>query len=126
MLDSRSEWVVVGNAGTFLSALVGLVHYWSRPLSFAGCAVIQLACPACQAVALIPVARPGRVGEWVRSLPECAPRSPGGRAHPANPGTSASGPVSRTRTKRTGCRYPTFVPLGGPPGQAGVGASAWG
>ncbi|WP_069762088.1 hypothetical protein [Streptomyces sp. LUP47B] len=57
---SRSVWVVVGNAGTFLSVLAGLVYYWSRPLSFAGCAVIQLACLACQAVAMIPVAWPGR------------------------------------------------------------------
>ncbi|MFI6435331.1 hypothetical protein [Streptomyces sp. NPDC050759] len=57
---SRSVWVVVGNAGTFLSALAGLVYYWSRPLSFAGCAVIQLACLVCQAVALIPVVWPGR------------------------------------------------------------------
>lgn len=57
---SRSVWVVVGNAGTFLSALAGLVYCWSRPLSFAGCAVIQLACTAFQAVAVIPVAWPGR------------------------------------------------------------------
>ncbi|MEV1069390.1 hypothetical protein [Streptomyces sp. NPDC050263] len=53
-------WAVVGNAGTFLSALTGLAHYWSRPLSFAGCAVVQLACLACQAVALIPIVWPGR------------------------------------------------------------------
>ncbi|MEU3616287.1 hypothetical protein ABZ725_28755 [Streptomyces sp. NPDC006872] len=53
-------WIVVGNAGTLLSALAGLAHYWSRPLSFAGCAVVQLACLVCQAVALIPVAWPGR------------------------------------------------------------------
>lgn len=59
-IRSRSVWVVVGNAGTFLSALAGLVYYWSRPLSFAGYAVVQLACLVCQAVALIPVAWPGR------------------------------------------------------------------
>lgn len=34
------------------------MYYWSRPLS--GCAVIQLACLACRAVTLIPVAWPGR------------------------------------------------------------------
>jgi hypothetical protein len=59
---SRSVWVVVGNAGTFLSALGGLVYYWSRPISFAGYAVVQLACLVWQAVALIPVVRPGRDG----------------------------------------------------------------
>lgn len=59
-IRSRSVWVVVGNAGTFLSALAGLVYYWSRPLSFAGYAVVQLACLVCQAGALIPVAWPGR------------------------------------------------------------------
>jgi hypothetical protein len=59
-IRSRSVWVVVGSAGTFLSALAGLVYYWSRPLSFAGYAVVQLACLVCQAVALIPVAWPGR------------------------------------------------------------------
>ncbi|MFD3437220.1 hypothetical protein ACFWU3_06920 [Streptomyces sp. NPDC058685] len=58
-IRSRSSWVVVGNAGTFLSALAGLVYYWSRPFSFAGYAVVQLACLVCQAVALIPVAWPG-------------------------------------------------------------------
>lgn len=57
---SRSIWVLVGNAATFLSALAGLVYYWSRPLSFADYAVLQLACLACQAVALIPVVWPGR------------------------------------------------------------------
>ncbi|MET7364356.1 hypothetical protein ABZS61_00755 [Streptomyces sp. NPDC005566] len=57
---SRSMWVIVGNAATFLSALAALVHNWSRPLSFADYAVVQLACLACQAVALIPVVRPGR------------------------------------------------------------------
>ncbi|ULR52201.1 hypothetical protein [Streptomyces deccanensis] len=57
---SRSVWVTVGNAGTFLSALAGLVYYWSRPIWFAGYAVIQLACLACQAIALIPVVWPGR------------------------------------------------------------------
>ena len=59
-IRSRSVWVVAGNAGTFRSALAGLVYYWSRPLSFAGYAVVQLACLVCQAVALIPVAWPGR------------------------------------------------------------------
>jgi hypothetical protein len=57
---SRSAWVTVGSAGTFLTALAGSVYYWSRPLSFAGYAVIQLVCLVCQAVALIPVAWPGR------------------------------------------------------------------
>jgi hypothetical protein len=37
-----------------------LVYCWSRPFSFAGYAVVQLACLVCQAVALIPVAWPGR------------------------------------------------------------------
>ncbi|MEU1054301.1 hypothetical protein [Streptomyces sp. NPDC005876] len=60
LLRSRSVWVVAGNTGTFLGALAGLVSYWSRPLSFAGCAVVVLVCLACQAVALIPVVRPGR------------------------------------------------------------------
>lgn len=64
-LRSRSLWVVAGNAGMFLSALAGLVHYWSRPPSFAGCAALQLACLACQAVALIPVAWPGRTARGI-------------------------------------------------------------
>lgn len=59
-IRSRSMWVIAGNVGTFLSALAGLVHYWSRPSSFAGYAAIQLACLVCQAVALIPVVWPGR------------------------------------------------------------------
>ncbi|MFI5963457.1 hypothetical protein ACIA8J_14905 [Streptomyces asoensis] len=57
---SRAVWVVVGNVGTFLSALAGLVHYWSRPASFADAAVLQLVCAAWQAVALFPVVLPGR------------------------------------------------------------------
>ncbi|WP_433573600.1 hypothetical protein [Streptomyces sp. CA-251247] len=58
-IRSRSVWVVVGNAATFLSAIAGLAYYWSRPFSFTGYAVVQLACLACQAVALIPVVWPG-------------------------------------------------------------------
>ncbi|MEU9559656.1 hypothetical protein [Streptomyces fumanus] len=59
-LASRSMWVAAGNAGTLLGALAGLVSYWSRPLSFAGCAVVALVCLAGQAVAVMPVAWPGR------------------------------------------------------------------
>ncbi|MEU8577057.1 hypothetical protein [Streptomyces asoensis] len=57
---SRAVWVLVGNAGTFLSALAGLVHHWSRPFSFADGALLQLACAAWQVVALFPVVLPGR------------------------------------------------------------------
>ncbi|GGX64041.1 hypothetical protein [Streptomyces fructofermentans] len=56
---SRAVWVVVGNAGTLLTALAGTAHYWSRPVSFAGFAVLQLVCLAFQAIALVPVAWPG-------------------------------------------------------------------
>ncbi|MFJ1973791.1 hypothetical protein ACIO93_34605 [Streptomyces sp. NPDC087903] len=57
---SRAVWVVVGNAGTFLSALAALIYHWSRPVWFAGYGVVQLACLVCQAVALIPLVWPGR------------------------------------------------------------------
>ncbi|WP_329226524.1 hypothetical protein OG488_05755 [Streptomyces sp. NBC_01460] len=58
LVRSRSVWVFVGNAGTFACALAALLYFWSRPLSFAGCAVVQLVCLLCQAVALIPVVWP--------------------------------------------------------------------
>ncbi|MYW62540.1 hypothetical protein GTY65_00360 [Streptomyces sp. SID8379] len=57
---SRSVWVVVGNAGSWVSAVTGVVYCWSRPPSLAQYAVIQLACLVFQSVALLPVARPGR------------------------------------------------------------------
>ncbi|WP_299535435.1 hypothetical protein [uncultured Streptomyces sp.] len=57
---SRGVWVVVGNAGTFFTALAALVHYWSRPLPFGAYAVVQLGCLAWQAIALLPVVLPGR------------------------------------------------------------------
>ncbi|MDQ0937615.1 hypothetical protein [Streptomyces turgidiscabies] len=59
-IGSRAVWVALGNAATLLSALAALVYYWSRPVSFAGYVVVQLACLVCQAVALIPVIWPGR------------------------------------------------------------------
>ncbi|WP_420037567.1 hypothetical protein ACN2WE_39765 [Streptomyces sp. cg28] len=57
---SRSVWVVVGNMGSWVCAVMGLVYCWSRPPSFAQYAMIQLACLAFQAVALIPVGWPGK------------------------------------------------------------------
>lgn len=84
---SRSVWVVVGNAGTFLSALAGLVYHWSRPLSFAGCAVIQLACLAC----LVGRRDPGRVAGFKVGRHLAAPQSclvPAG-VRPARPGGRA-------------------------------------
>ncbi|TXS44004.1 hypothetical protein [Streptomyces sp. t39] len=58
-LRSRTVWPVLGNAGTVLVALTALLHHWSRPLPPGAWAVVQLACLVCQAVALIPVVRPG-------------------------------------------------------------------
>ncbi|MGW1142099.1 hypothetical protein, partial [Streptomyces zhihengii] len=52
---SRWVWVAVGNAGTVACAVVGLVRHWSSPLSFADYGYLQLACLACQAVAVRPV-----------------------------------------------------------------------
>lgn len=57
---SRWVWVAVGNPGTVACAVVGLVRHWSSPLSFADYGYLQLACLACQAVALYPVLSPGR------------------------------------------------------------------
>ncbi|MBC9715007.1 hypothetical protein H9Y04_20875 [Streptomyces sp. TRM66268-LWL] len=73
VLWSRSTWVLLGNAGTFLSALAGAVYLWSRPFSWAAYGVVQLACLFSQAVAMIPVVWPGRtatardVGEFADS-----------------------------------------------------------
>ncbi|MBB2946434.1 hypothetical protein FB565_006202 [Actinoplanes lutulentus] len=58
-LWSRSMVVFLGNAGTLIIAVVAVVHFWSRPYSFAGYLVVQLACLLCQAIAFIPVVWPG-------------------------------------------------------------------
>ncbi|TXS52235.1 hypothetical protein [Streptomyces sp. t39] len=57
---SRSIWVAVGNAGTVVCAVAGVVRHWSDPLVFADYLLVQLACLFCQAVALFPVVSPGR------------------------------------------------------------------
>ncbi|MEU6278187.1 hypothetical protein ABZ871_38205 [Streptomyces populi] len=57
---SRWAWVAVGNAGTIVCAVAGIVQHWSSPLSFADYGLLQLACLACQALALYPVVMPGR------------------------------------------------------------------
>ncbi|TQE20102.1 hypothetical protein [Streptomyces ipomoeae] len=55
------RWLVpAGNAGTVLCVAGALVYFWSREMTFGGGVVILLACLACQAVALAPVAWPGR------------------------------------------------------------------
>ncbi|MFF2775951.1 hypothetical protein ACFVU3_13675 [Streptomyces sp. NPDC058052] len=57
---SRWVWVLVGNAGTVVCAVTGIVLHWSTPLSLADYGAVQLACLACQALALYPVVVPGR------------------------------------------------------------------
>ncbi|MDX2937447.1 hypothetical protein [Streptomyces ipomoeae] len=55
------RWLVpAGNAGTVLCVVGALVYFWSREMTFGGGVVILLACLVCQAVALAPVAWPGR------------------------------------------------------------------
>ncbi|MFF0202294.1 hypothetical protein [Streptomyces sp. NPDC005017] len=60
LFTSRRGLVVIGDLALLLCAVLGLVHFWSRPVTLAGYAVLQAACLACQAVALFPVAWPGR------------------------------------------------------------------
>jgi hypothetical protein len=57
---SRRTLVLVGDAALLLCAVAGLVHYWSRDVTFGGVVALQVACLVCQAVALVPVAWPGR------------------------------------------------------------------
>ncbi|MEV0221003.1 hypothetical protein [Streptomyces sp. NPDC050704] len=57
---SRRTLVLVGDAALLLCAVAGLAHYWSHDVTFGGVVVLQVACLVCQAVALVPVAWPGR------------------------------------------------------------------
>ncbi|CAL9451514.1 hypothetical protein SUDANB96_02468 [Streptomyces sp. enrichment culture] len=57
---SRLGLVFIGDAALFLTAVLGLVHFWSRAMTVQDYALLQAVCLACQAVALYPVARPGR------------------------------------------------------------------
>lgn len=55
------RWLVPGgNAATVLSVVGALVYFWSREMTFGGGVAIPLACLASQALALVPVAWPGR------------------------------------------------------------------
>ncbi|WP_329303738.1 hypothetical protein OG410_40480 [Streptomyces sp. NBC_00659] len=60
LVRSRAKWVILGNLSTLACAIASTVYHWTRPFTFADYLTVQLACLACQAVALFPVGLPGR------------------------------------------------------------------